>query len=142
MQPGFALLLAELCMRNEWPYKKFFPLTALLTALAGAIAIILFCTMPENFAQDQKDVITAWKATSPATDSNLIFWSNRMEFSAAFYSGGRARTTEDPATLSKLLHNEIRDCIITYNYNEATLPKDVKNSFKEVGRYTNDFGCS
>ena len=140
MQPGFALLVSELCMRTEWPYKKFVPLTALVTALAGAIAIVVFIAIPERVAQDQKDVITAWKGTSPATDGNLILWSNRMEFSAAFYSKGRARTTQDPTALKKLLHNEIRDCIITYSYNEDTLPKDVRASFKEIGRYANARG--
>ena len=140
MQPGFALLVSELCMRTEWPYKKFVPLTALVTALAGAIAIVVFIAIPERVAQDQKDVITAWKGTSPATDGNLILWSNRMEFSAAFYSKGRARTTQDPTALKKLLHNEIRDCIITYSYNEDTLPNDVRASFKEIGRYANARG--
>lgn len=140
MQPGFALLLTEACIRTEWPYKKFMPLVSLITAFAGAAAIVLFIACPQKFAQDQKDVIAAWKATSPAADSSLIFWSNRMEFSAAFYSSGRARTTEDPTALRKLLHNEIRDCIIAYSYNENTLPADVRSSFKEIGRYANKRG--
>jgi 4-amino-4-deoxy-L-arabinose transferase-like glycosyltransferase len=140
MQPGFALLLAELCIRTNWPYKKYVPLTALITAFAGAVAIVFFITCPQYLGQNQKDVIAAWKATAPPSDSNLIFWSNRMEFSAAFYSNGRARTTEKPEELDKLLHNEIRDCIIAYDYNEATLPEKVRKSFKEVGRYTNARG--
>jgi 4-amino-4-deoxy-L-arabinose transferase-like glycosyltransferase len=140
MQPGFALLLAELCARTGRPYKKYVPLTALVTALAGAVAIVLFVVYPHKFAQDQKDVIAAWKETSPAADSSLVFWSNRMEFSAAFYSGGRARATDKPEALDKLLHNGIRDCLIAYDYNETELPQKVRNSFKEVGRFTNARG--
>jgi 4-amino-4-deoxy-L-arabinose transferase-like glycosyltransferase len=140
MQPGFALLLAEAVIRAEKPYGKFFPVTALVTALAGAVAIVLFITQPQNFAEDQKDVIAAWKETSPAPDSKLIFWSNRMEFSAAFYSGGHARTTEKPDDVLALLNDKTRDCIITYSYNETTLPVEVRNRFKEVARFTNARG--
>jgi len=140
MQPGFALLLTELCIRTEWLYKKYLPLTALVTAFAGTIAVLAFLAVPERVALDQKDVIAAWKEQSPSADSSLIFWSNRLEFSAAFYSGGRARATEKPEELDKLLHNEIRDCIVTYDDNEKTLPDNVRASFNEVGRYTNKLG--
>jgi 4-amino-4-deoxy-L-arabinose transferase-like glycosyltransferase len=140
MQPGFALLLAEVAIRAEKPYGKFFPLTALVTALAGAVAIVLFITQPQSFAEDQKDVIAAWKETAPAPDSKLIFWSNRMEFSAAFYSGGRARTTQKPADVLALLHDKTHDCIVTYSYNEAMLPEGVWGRFKETGRFTNARG--
>jgi hypothetical protein len=140
MQPGFALLLTEICFRAEWPYKKFFPLAALLTALAGAAAIVLFIAMPQNFAQDQKDIIALWKETSPAPDSKLIFWSNRMEFSAAFYSGGREKTTQDPALVKALLQGKTHGCIIAYGYNEASLPQEVLKAFREIGRSTNKQG--
>ncbi len=140
MLPGFALLFSELWVRTGRPDNKYFPALASLTVLAGAAGIIAFTFFPALVAQDQKDVIAAWKKTAPAANSALIFWSNRNEFSAAFYSGGRERTTEDPATLDKLLHNEIRDCIIAYSYNQNTLPENVMKSFKEVGRFTNKQG--
>jgi len=141
MQPGFALLLAELCMRTAWPYKKFLPLTALLTAFAGAIAIVLFITTPKDFAANQKDIIALWKETAPAPDSKLIFWSPaRVEFSAAFYSSGRARTTIKPEDAVALLHDKTRDCIIAYDTSVHTLPKEVRDRFKEVGSLTNARG--
>jgi 4-amino-4-deoxy-L-arabinose transferase-like glycosyltransferase len=140
MQPGFALLFAEIWTRTGKPESKYFPAIASLTTLAGLIAIIAFTSFPAFVGEDQKDVIAAWKKTSPASDSALIFWSNRMEFSAAFYSGGRARSTEDPTVLDVLLHNEIRDCLVTYDYNENTLPEKVRAAFKEVGRFKNKRG--
>jgi hypothetical protein len=140
MQPGFALLLTEAIFRTHWAYKKYVPVLALVTALAGALAITAFRVAPQQFGENQKDIIAAWRNTNPPDDGSLVFWSNRMEFSAAFYSNGRARTTEDPEKLKSLLHNEIRDCIVAYDYNRRVLPSDVQKSFTEAARLTNKRG--
>ena len=135
MLPGFALLFAEVQPRG-----KYLPAVASLTVLAGAGAMVIFISFPAAVAENQKDVIAAWQKTAPAPDSKLIFWSNRMEFSAAFYSGGRARTTQDPALVSALLQDKTRDCVVAYDFNRQSLPADVRQAFREVGRFANKQG--
>ncbi|MBU6474969.1 MAG: glycosyltransferase family 39 protein [Alphaproteobacteria bacterium] len=140
MQPGFALLFAAYAAREETFVRKYVPLTALVTALLGAAAIFAFRYFPQKLANDQADIIKAWQATGPRPNSHLVFWSNRMEFSAEFYSGGRAFVTDDPRAAELLLTDGTRDCIITYTYNEKTLPRDVRKAFHEVARITNHRG--
>ncbi len=140
MQPGFALLFAEYAAREDGFMRKFVPMTALVTALLGAGAIFGFRAFPQKLANDQADIVAAWKTTTPAKNSRLVFWSNRMEFSAEFYSDGRAEVTSDAPAVEKLLHDRTRDCIITYSYNEDTLPPDVRDAFHEVTRIKNHRG--
>ncbi len=142
MQPGFALLFAELSLRGKNSYQKYVPVLALLTALAGAVVITVFTVAPQSVAEDEKGIIAAWKATNPAPDSKLIFWSNRMEFSAAFYSGGRAQSTVQPGLPLLLLKNKTRDCIIAYDYNTAFLPMEVLETFGKVASVTNKRGTT
>ncbi len=140
MQPGFALLFAAYAAREENFIRKFVPLTALTAALLAAGAIFAFKAYPQKIANDQADIVAAWKDTNPAPNSHLLFWSNRMEFSAEFYSGGRAFVTSDPRAAELLLTDKTRDCIIAYAYNEDTLPKKVRAAFHEVTRITNHRG--
>jgi 4-amino-4-deoxy-L-arabinose transferase-like glycosyltransferase len=140
MIPGFALLFTEFWMRTEKPDSKILPAIASITAVIGIAALVIFISVPAKVDQNQKDVVTAWKKMNPAADSALIFWGNRMEFSGAFYSGGRGRSTKDAAEVNALLHNTTHDCIVTDAYNRKKLPSAVQAAFSEKETFINKRG--
>ncbi|MBI3441655.1 MAG: glycosyltransferase family 39 protein [Proteobacteria bacterium] len=141
MIPGFSLLFTEIWMRSgKSDVSRFFPAIASVTGFMAVVVIAAFAFYPAEVAQSQKDVIAAWQAEKPAPYSDLLFWGKRMEFSAAFYSGGRAKSTEDPKEAYKLLHNQTHDYIVVNDKGLGSLPRRVRQKFKVVGRYTNKRG--
>ena len=86
-------------------------------------------------------MITAWRGQAPAPDSRLLFWGyQRIEFSAAFYSRGRATTTSDDAAAEALLNNGTRDYIVSTTSGLERLPKPVREGFEDIGHYENGRG--
>jgi 4-amino-4-deoxy-L-arabinose transferase-like glycosyltransferase len=140
MIPGFALLSAEMWSRAGKRTGDLFAAIAALMGIAGLIAIIRVSALPAKFDDNQKDVIMAWKEMHPTNDSALLFFGNRMEFSAAFYSGGRARSTHDPDAARALLHNKTQDYVVVNDYGFASLPPEVRRKFREIGRFSNKRG--
>ncbi len=133
MMPGFALLLAGMDERTS----RFF---AGFAGVVGILAMIAFVAYPEKTGNHQKDVVAAWQAEKPDAGSALLFWGARMEFSAAFYSGGRAKSTNDPALANALLHNETQDYIVVNDSSLKRLPPEIPQAFKEIARFKNGRG--
>lgn len=136
--PGFALLFAEL--RGRAGDGKAAPALAMIAVVLGIFSIVAFAFYPEKVGQNQKDIVAAWQAEKPDSGSAFLFWGTRMEFSAAFYSGGRAISTHDPVSVGALLHNKTRDYIVVNDYNLEGLPPEIRRAFSETGRFRNGRG--
>ena len=136
--PGLALLFAEIMLRLG----KRIPIAAVYaTALAGAVATLGALAMPNRFDLSERDTIAAWRGQASAPDSRLLFWGyKRIEFSAAFYSSGRATTTSDDAAAEALLRNETRDYIVSTPGGLERLPLQVREGFEDIGHYENGRG--
>jgi 4-amino-4-deoxy-L-arabinose transferase-like glycosyltransferase len=136
--PGLALLLAELLARLKKPVP---PAGVWSTAVAGLIALAIFAIQPQKFDHSEKDMVALWRAQDPARDGKLMFWGySQIAFSAAFYSGGRATTSDDPAAARALLKNGTRDYLVVTASALDRLPKDVRRRFDEAGRLGNGRG--
>ena len=97
--------------------------------------------MPHRFDHSERDMIAAWRGQAPAPDSRLLFWGyTRIEFSAAFYSSGRASTTSDDAAAEALLRNGTRDYIVSTPGGLERLPLQVREGFEDIGHYENGRG--
>jgi 4-amino-4-deoxy-L-arabinose transferase-like glycosyltransferase len=136
MVPGFALLFCELWRRHGGRIEPLAWL-GLLCALITLTATLVFVAAPGKIGRTQKPLIDAWQAQHPAPDSKLIFWDNRREFSAEFYSAGRARSTQDPLRVLTLLHDGAIDYIAVPQNTIHTLPAPVLSAFALIGRYPN-----
>jgi hypothetical protein len=136
--PGLALLFTEVMLRLD----KRIPIAAVYgTALAGAAATLIAVAIPHRFDHSERDMIEAWRGQAPAPDSRLLFWGyQRIEFSAAFYSRGRATTTSDDAAAEALLTNETRDYIVSTPAGFQRLPQQVREGFEDIGHYRNGRG--
>lgn len=137
LMPAFALLFAELTARTKMS-TRFLPAAGFIMVLLSVACVIVLSTAVRR---DSKDLIAAWQQTNPPPQSALLFWSSKREFSAFFYSRGRARIAKDPAALIALLHNgQPHDCIVSYTTNRNGLPPAVKEGFREVARVANTWG--
>ncbi|MDR3413566.1 MAG: glycosyltransferase family 39 protein [Formivibrio sp.] len=134
MTPGFALLFATLWGDRD----AKLPQTIWLAALSGLMILITcvaFAVRPDVVGRSQKALINAWKQDMPTPDSALLYWNSRREFSAEFYSHGRARTSTDPARARALLDNTSLDYIAIPDTDLGQLPPEVRQAFTEIGRY-------
>jgi 4-amino-4-deoxy-L-arabinose transferase-like glycosyltransferase len=134
--PGFALLLAALLpsIRNR------IPAFAATVGVLGLIAVGATFVLPQKLDNSEKDIIAIWHAQKPEQNSHLIFWGYGQEFSAAFYSAGRAKSTFNADIAENLLKNETQDYIVSTPYGLDHLPPDVRKHFEEIGRYKNGRG--
>ena len=136
MVPGFALLFAEIWRRRSSSLGAL-PWLALTSGLIALAATAVFVFMPGKTGRTQEALIRAWHTEHPAQDSHLLFWDTRREFSAEFYSGGRARTSQDPKVALALLDDTTVDYIAVPENLTHTLPQPVENAFEVIGRYPN-----
>lgn len=136
MVAGFALLAAELWRRHSARAQQMVWL-GLGSGVITLIATVLFVVQPGKIGRSQQALINAWHAERPSAESQLLFWDTRREFSAEFYSGGRARTSTDPARALALLDDASIDYIAVPKNDFKTLPPQVQTAFEEIGRYPN-----
>lgn len=137
MLPGCALLFAELWRRTRADDAKRSALPW-IAAIGGVVllALLAFNHYDGNrYLRTQKQVIAAWRAQNPSADSALVYWAGRREFSAEFYSHGRARTTQDPQQLRAWLTGKPGSFIVADENELARLPADIRARFAPLGRF-------
>lgn len=136
MLPGCALLLAELWHRTRTAGSPSrLPWIAAVSGLLLLLVSGLNATHPERYFRTQKAVIAAWQAQHPASGSALVYWDSRREFSAEFYSGGRAKTTQDASKLNALLAGHPGSYIVLDARERHSLPASVLAQFDDIGHF-------
>ena len=78
---------------------------SLLTPLIFLAATLAFHVAPQTISKTQKQVIETWLNQHPADGSYLIYWNSKAEFSAQFYSKGKAKFASNNEALCRLLSN-------------------------------------
>ena len=128
MMPAACLLLTELWQRTPAGRLSYLPGIACFTLIIGLILLVLQAFMSSELLRTQKLLISQWQKLDPAPNSQLIYWSKRREFSAEFYSNGRARATEDPQVLRDLLSNNAKDYVVIEDKDLPDLPQDLQQT--------------
>ena len=137
MLPGCALLFAELWRRARGGDAK----SSALPWIAAVGGVVLLALLAFNhydgnrYLRTQKQVIATWQAQDPSADSALVYWAGRREFSAEFYSQGRARTTLDPQQLRAWLAGKPGSFIVSDTGDLERLPADIRARFAERARF-------
>ncbi len=131
--PGFTLLLVELMNRRSWPIiqNRMLALAA-LAAVVGIGITTAYRFLPELVDRSDRSMIAHWQAAKPSLNSHLIYWNYRRELSAAFYSAGRAVSTQDPKTLQSLVGNTTQDYIVTRKQDLTRMPPEVQKQFTVI----------
>lgn len=132
--PAFALAFGELWGRSGITERSANKITQLaaITGLCFLVTTAVLIFKPGNIAKSQKPIIVAWKKQSPLPSSKLIYWSNRLEYSAQFYSDGNAIATMDINYLRALLANNINNFLIINSTETPQLPRDLLAKFAAV----------
>ncbi|MGH8353467.1 MAG: ArnT family glycosyltransferase [Pseudomonas sp.] len=133
MLPGCALLFAELWKRARLPSNPSrLPWISAATGLVFVLFLVLNSYGPEQLLRTQKAVIAAWAQDRPGAASALVYWDKRREFSAEFYSRGRARTTHDSALLNALTAGPARDYLVVNEDDRQQIPAALLARFEAV----------
>lgn len=132
--PAFALLFAEAWKRSSCSTKSlnWILSLSLFSGVLFLLATLAFKISPEIVAKTQKEVILAWQQQRPQPGSALIYWDNKTEFSAQFYSRGLAKSTFDNGILRQLLLNTLENYLVINEKDLQNFPKDLLSQCKNV----------
>lgn len=129
--PAFALLFAELGKRaglRKETLKKLL-LFASFTGFIFLIATLVLIAKPGKIAKSQKPIVIAWLAQNPPANSKLIYWATRLEYSAQFYSAGRAIATRDRKYLRELFADPSNQYLVISPSEITQIPIDLYQQF-------------
>ena len=114
--PAVALLFAELAHRSGHRLVREngrqFLYLASITGILFLIVTALFIFKPEWVEKSQCRVVAAYKNQASSTQSKLIYWAQKIDFSARFYSRGHVFATVNAEDLERLLSNNIDNFVV------------------------------
>lgn len=125
--PTFALLFAEVSARANTHLleRRWFLPSVAINGFIFLIGSMLFVFKPAWIAKSQDRVISAWCKDDSRLKSHLIYWSNKTEYSALFYSGGRAKSTLDSQQLDHYLSRSKKNYIVINSVEGQSFPKEL-----------------
>ena len=132
--PAFALLFAELTHRStlnqavENKLASFAAITGFIFLLVSA----LFVFKPEWVSKSQYRMVTAFKQQMPVLGSRLIYWSYKTDYSARFYSAGKALATRDLMELRGLLSNHVDNYIVIKSVETDSILNHLQGAFEKL----------
>lgn len=132
--PAFALFFAEIAARGgidkqiENRIASFASITGIIFLLVSA----LFVLKPDWVSKSQYRMITAFKNQTPAPNSRLIYWAHKTDYSARFYSAGRAVSTQDPVVLQRLLSKNTENYIVVDSTQKNAIPGELYAKLTEI----------
>ena len=132
--PTFALLYAELLSRMHLQTKNQIWLVSLTPffGIGFVCASFLFMYQPTLIGRSQQSVINAWYQQHPSANSHLIYWTHKIEYSAQFYSAGRAIATLSPARLCRLLSNQTDNYVVVDGNERTPIPTHIRQHLTTV----------
>lgn len=148
--PFFALLFADLAHRARLTTKgqSLLISAASISGFIFLIVAILFVFKPEWVSKSQYRMVAAYKNQKPANESKLIYWAPKTDYSAQFYSAGKAIATMNIEELRQLLSNHAENYVVInlndiqyiqtvlgYHLTEITIIKTQNNAY---GLYRSD----
>lgn len=122
--PAFAILFAEFWHKTIGSEKQmhWIPWVSVSTGFLFLIVSSIFVIQPEWVAKTHKPIIKAWQAERPQAGSHLVYWDYKTQFSAQFYSAGKAKSTQNIKGLCQLLSNQMENYLIIDSRNIGQLP--------------------
>ncbi|MDP3706445.1 MAG: glycosyltransferase family 39 protein [Legionellaceae bacterium] len=132
--PTFALLFAELAHRSQLSIKnqqKLVPYAAITGILFLGVTAV-FVAQPELIAKSQNRVVDVFKQQQPSVQSHLVYWLFKTDYSAEFYSAGRAKATLDAHDLCVLLSNRTSNYVVLDSEENRKIPEDILAQLTEI----------
>ncbi|MDF1758813.1 MAG: glycosyltransferase family 39 protein [Legionellaceae bacterium] len=134
--PMFALLFAELAGRSNVIDKsqKLILSFSILTGLMFILTSLLFVFKPEIVEKSQKKVVQIFKSYNLPESSQLVYWADKPEYSARFYSYGRAVATLNTDELCSILANDSESILVVESRRISQLPPSLVSRLNLMDR--------
>ena len=129
--PVFALLFAELTERAHALPKRFFSLASISGFLFLLVAV-LFVFRPEWVEKSQHRIVAAYQNIATSSQSKLIYWAQKTEFSSQFYSRGQARATLKADELRAMLFQGVEPYVVVDLKYVDSIPNDLQKNLKQI----------
>lgn len=129
--PGFSLLFAEFAHRAKAYPKRFFYLAS-ISGFLFLFVTVLFVFRPEWVEKSQHRVVSAYQKRPSSSQSKLIYWAQKTEFSSQFYSHGQARATLNEDELRAMLYQDTENYVVVDSKYVESLPSDLRKDLKEI----------
>lgn len=126
--PFFALLFAGM-MRDKFK-DNYYIWMALSSGLIFLVITFLFIYKPNLVEKSQKRMVTSYNLYKK-TDSKLIYWLPKADFSARFYAHGAVYATNDVKVLVGYAQNKNNFIAINPKY-IGDLPQNIAKSLEQV----------
>lgn len=126
--PAFALLftlLSEQVSISLHTLKRRFLVLSAIPAVLLIMATTVFMIQPLKVSKSQKYIINAWQLHSKGANRNLIYWANKTDFSAQFYSSGHAIATLDKKFLEQQISQNKSNYVVINNDVSKPFPKSL-----------------
>ena len=134
--PAFALLCAELIGRTQADSNGR-RLILWASTVCGSIFLlvtIIFVLRPELVGKSQQRVVAVLQQQPASMLSNFIYWAPKIDYSAQFYSAGRATATLDADRLRVLISRDTNHYIIVDSESSVKLPADISADLDQVAQ--------
>ncbi len=132
--PAFALLFAEFVKRSDvdLKYVKCFVPLAGCFGWVFLLGALVFVYQPEWIAKSQDRVVAAVAHQHPEQHSEFVYWQHKIDYSAQFYSAGRAIATLDPQVLCQRISQPVRSYVVIDSEDPHPMPPKILAHLHEV----------
>lgn len=132
--PIFALLFAEIVQRAaiDFRIKKKFLFFSLIPGVFFILVTLVFIFKPMLIEKSQKRIVKLFQENTTNTNGKLIYWSSRPEYSASFYSTGKAYATINANELCHFLSNGKNNIFIIDSIRLNQAPKEIVLQLKAL----------
>lgn len=97
--------------------------SATLSGVASLLLTLVFVIQPNWVEKTHKPIVEAWIQQHPKAGSSLMYWDKKTDFSADFYSAGKAQATQDLSLLRLWSANPLDHYLVISPESLPTLPK-------------------
>lgn len=128
--PFLALLLAQLTQKDRNGTYLFF-----WSSVVGSLFLIatgLFLLKPQWVEHSQYRVVAMVRNKVHNKDFKLIYWAKKLDYSAQYYSNGKALITDNPQQLQTLLTNDTDNYVVINEKYLASLPNQWRSNWTKV----------
>ncbi|RUR11005.1 glycosyltransferase family 39 protein [Legionella sp. km772] len=129
--PAFALLFMEVWKRTKHGAQNslWLPYVALTAGFFALTATAVFLINPNQVAKTQKPIIDAWLQLKPSTQSELFYWG-AVDFSAQFYSRGKAKPLSSLNDLCRAFHAQKDFYLVINAVDFIAFPRELTLQFQ------------
>lgn len=132
--PFFAILLTELIVNfdSNKINSNYITWLAICSGLIFLFVTLIFVFKPNLIEKSQKRVVNLYNLHKKS-DSNLAYWLPKTEYSARFYSHGKASAINNLSQLQAFFINKNNLLAINLKYIK-NIPNDILKNMQEIDR--------